>query len=145
VILACNGYLGGLDPGGRAGSCRSTISSPPPNRWANGGRPVLTRDVAVSDTVRGQLLPAQPRRRLLFGGGETYGYRFPADIAALVRKPMTQIFPHLRDVCASTMPGAARWPSPCAACPIWRGWRPTMLSASGYSGHGVGNGDPCGR
>lgn len=29
--------------------------------------------------------------RLLFGGDESYGYRFPADIAAKVRKPMTEI------------------------------------------------------
>jgi gamma-glutamylputrescine oxidase len=50
-------------------------------------------------------------RRLLFGGGESYGYRFPADIAAAVRKPMLQVYPQLKDVRGSTTPGAGRWRS----------------------------------
>ena len=32
-----------------------------------------------------------PDNRLLFGGGETYGYRFPADIRSTVRKPMLEV------------------------------------------------------
>ncbi len=48
--------------------------------------------------------------RLLFGGGESYGYRFP-DIIKTVRKPMLEVYPALR-TCGSTMPGAAHWPSP---------------------------------
>ena len=35
--------------------------------------------------------------RMLFGGGESYGYKFPKDIAATVRKPMLEIFPQLKD------------------------------------------------
>jgi len=34
-----------------------------------------------------------PDRRLLFGGSESYGYKFPNDIAAAVRKPMLEIYP----------------------------------------------------
>ena len=36
--------------------------------------------------------------RLLFGGGESYGYRFPRDIAALVRPRMLAVYPELADV-----------------------------------------------
>ena len=51
VILACNGYLGGLEaPRWPPGSCRSTISSPRPSRWAMMRSKVLTRDIAVADT-----------------------------------------------------------------------------------------------
>ena len=34
-------------------------------------------------------------RRLLFGGGESYGWRFPADIAGVVRPRMLGVFPEL--------------------------------------------------
>ncbi|MEP1942750.1 MAG: FAD-binding oxidoreductase, partial [Sulfitobacter sp.] len=82
--------------------------------------------------------------RLLFGGGESYGYRFPSDIAAKVRKPMAQIFPQLKDVkidyawggtlgiTMNRMPYVTR---PSA----------NILSASGYSGHGVGTATHAGQ
>ncbi len=74
--------------------------------------------------------------RLLFGGGETYGYRFPADIAGLVRKRMLAVFPQLDRVridhawggtlaiTATRLPHVARL-------------RGNILGFSGYSGHGV--------
>ena len=39
-----------------------------------------------------------PDHRLLFGGGETYGYRMPRDIGAFVRPHLARIFPQLNDV-----------------------------------------------
>jgi len=39
-----------------------------------------------------------PDHRLLFGGGESYGYRMPRDIAAFVRPHIARIFPQLADV-----------------------------------------------
>jgi len=74
--------------------------------------------------------------RLLFGGGESYGYTFPRDIAATVRKPMLDIFPQLADtridyawggtlgITMNRMPHFARISD-------------QVLSISGYSGHGV--------
>ncbi len=80
-------------------SCRSTTSSSRPNRWATAPTTVLTSDIAVADSkfvVNYWRLSED--NRLLFGGGESYGYRFPRDIAAAVRKPMLSIYPHLNDV-----------------------------------------------
>ena len=99
---------------------------------------VLARDIAVADSkFVVNYFRLSRDQRLLFGGGETYSYRFPTDIAALVRKPMTQIFPHLRDIkidyawggtLAITMKRLPYLGRPAT----------NVLSASGYSGHGVG-------
>jgi gamma-glutamylputrescine oxidase len=99
---------------------------------------VLTRDVAVSDSkfvVNYFRLSAD--KRLLFGGGETYGYRFPTDIGALVRKPMTEIFPHLADVRLDHAWGGTLAIT-MKRLPYLARVAPNILSASGYSGHGVG-------
>ncbi|MEL7259537.1 MAG: FAD-dependent oxidoreductase, partial [Pseudomonadota bacterium] len=68
---------------------------------------------------------------------ESYGYRFPSDIAALVRKPMTQIFPHLRDVKIDYAWGGTLAIT-MKRMPYLARLAPNILSASGYSGHGVG-------
>lgn len=75
-------------------------------------------------------------RRMLFGGGESYGYRFPRDIAAKVRKPMTQIYPQLRDVRIDYAWGGTLGIT-MNRMPHFERLKGNLLSASGYSGHGV--------
>jgi gamma-glutamylputrescine oxidase len=106
---------------------------------------VLTRDVAVADTkFVVNYFRLSHDKRLLFGGGETYGYRFPSDIASLVRKPMTQIFPHLRDVRIDYAWGGTLAIT-MRRLPYLARVAPNMLSASGYSGHGVGTATHAGK
>jgi gamma-glutamylputrescine oxidase len=73
--------------------------------------------------------------RLLFGGGESYGYRFP-DILRTVRAPMLKIYPQLADARIDYAWGGTlaitMTRMPCFLRP-----HPNILSASGYSGHGV--------
>jgi gamma-glutamylputrescine oxidase len=82
--------------------------------------------------------------RLLFGGGETYGYSFPRDIAALVRRPLLKVFPQL----AGTRIDFA-WGGTLAITrtrmPHFARVAPNVLSLSGYSGHGVGMATLAGR
>jgi len=137
VVLACNGYLGGLE--------RKTAARVMPiNNFILATEPlgaradtVLTKDIAVADSkfvINYWRLSED--KRLLFGGGESYGYRFPRDIAALVRKPMLQIYPHLADVKVDYAWGGTlaitRTRMPDFSRPAQGVW-----SASGYSGHGV--------
>lgn len=145
VILACNGYLGGLDRkvAARVMPINNFIVATEP--LGEEASRVLAQDVAVADTkfVINYFRLSQDKR-LLFGGGESYGYRFPSDIRATVAKPMLEIFPHLEDVrldyawggtlaiTMKRMPFLARLSS-------------SMLSASGYSGHGVGNATLAGK
>ena len=74
--------------------------------------------------------------RLLFGGGESYSRRFPADIKGFVRKYMLRIYPELADtridygwggtlaITLKRMPDFGRLSA-------------NTFYAHGYSGHGV--------
>jgi gamma-glutamylputrescine oxidase len=77
-----------------------------------------------------------PDNRLLFGGGESYGWRFPADIAGLVRRPMEQVYPQLRGVEITHAWGGTLGIT-VNRMPHFARLAPNILSASGYSGHGV--------
>lgn len=138
LVLACNGYLGGLN--------RQVASKVMPiNNFVVATEPlgaevdkVLTRDVAVADDkFVVNYFRLSHDRRLLFGGGESYGYRFPSDIAALVRKPMRQIFPHLKEVKIDYAWGGTLGIT-MKRMPYLARLDQNVLSASGYSGHGVG-------
>ena len=136
VLLACNGYLGGLEPqvAARVMPINNFIVATEP--LGERAHDVLSEAVAVADTkfvVNYWRLSED--NRLLFGGGESYGWRFP-DIVATVRKPMLKVYPHLADVKIDHAWGGTlaitMTRNPCFIRP-----RPNVLSASGYSGHGV--------
>lgn len=138
LVLACNGYLGGLH--------RQVASKVMPiNNFVVATEPlgeeahrVLGRDVAVADSkFVVNYFRLSHDKRLLFGGGESYGYRFPANIEAVVRKPMTQIFPHLKDVKVDYAWGGTLGIT-MKRMPYLARLGGNVLSASGYSGHGVG-------
>ncbi len=138
VILAGNGYLGGLNRkvAARVMPINNFMIATEP--LGEGAARVLTRDVAVADdrfVVNYFRLSAD--RRLLFGGGESYGYRFPTDIATVVRKPMLQVFPHLRDVRIDHAWGGTLAIT-MKRMPYLARVGAHILSGSGYSGHGVG-------
>lgn len=138
LILACNGYLGDMNShvAARVMPINNFIAATEP--LGDDAARVLARDVAVADTkfvVNYFRLSAD--KRLLFGGGETYGYRFPSDIAGLVRKPMSDIFPHLKDVRIDYAWGGTLAIT-MRRLPYLARVSPNILSASGYSGHGVG-------
>jgi len=72
----------------------------------------------------------------LFGGTESYGYRFPSDIAGKVRRPLEQIFPHLKGIELTHAWGGTLGIS-MNRMPHFARLSGNVLSASGYSGHGV--------
>ena len=94
VVLACNAYLGGLNRqvAARVMPINSFMAATEPlgERRAD----VLPSDAAVADSkwVVNYFRMSEDNR-LLFGGSEGYGYRFPKDIASQVRVPMEQAFP----------------------------------------------------
>jgi gamma-glutamylputrescine oxidase len=145
VVLACNGYLGGLNRkvAARVMPINNFMIATEP--LGDAADKVLTRDVAIADSrfvVNYFRLSAD--RRLLFGGGESYGYRFPKDIAALVRKPMLEVYPHLRDVRIDHAWGGTLAIT-MKRMPYLARLAPNILSASGYSGHGLGTATHAGQ
>lgn len=145
VILAGNGYLGNLNRkvSARVMPINNFIAATEP--LGDDAKKVLAKDIAVADTkfVVNYFRLSQDNR-LLFGGGESYGYRFPNDISAKVRKPMTEIFPHLRDVKIDYAWGGTLGIT-MKRMPYLARVAPNILSASGYSGHGVGNAVQAGK
>ncbi|WP_323034799.1 FAD-binding oxidoreductase [Pararhodobacter sp.] len=138
VALGCNGYLGRLEP---------TVAARvmPINNYIAATRPMTDTERAA--VIRGHYAVADSKfvvnyfrfsddNRLLFGGTESYGYRFPADIASKVRRPLEQIFPHLKDIELTHAWGGTLGIS-LNRMPHFARLSGTVLSASGYSGHGV--------
>jgi len=145
VILACNGYLGGLNKqvAARVMPINNFIAATEPLGAAV--KEVLPRDVAVADSrFVVNYFRLSRDGRLLFGGGESYGYKFPTDIAAKVRKPMTQVFPHLADVKIDYAWGGTLGIT-LRRLPYLARVGKNVLSASGYSGHGVGTATHAGQ
>ncbi|MCK0167800.1 FAD-binding oxidoreductase [Jannaschia sp. S6380] len=74
--------------------------------------------------------------RLLYGGGESYGKRFPRDIRARVRANIARVYPDLRDV-----PLTHAWGGTLAVTatrlPYLAELAPGVFATGGYSGHGL--------
>jgi gamma-glutamylputrescine oxidase len=138
ALLAANGYLGGLVPdvAARVMPINNFIVATEP-LGKDRASALLPGNHAVGDSrFVINYFRRSPDHRLLFGGGESYGLRFPRDIAALVRRPMEQVFPQLRGVgidfawggtLAITLP----------RLPHVARLSGNLMSAGGYSGHGV--------
>ena len=145
VVLGCNGYLGNLEP-------KVAAKVMPINNFIIATEPlgekteeVLTRDIAVADTkFVVNYFRLSKDKRLLFGGGENYSYKFPKNITSTVLKPMLEIFPQLSNIKIDYAWGGTlgitrqRMPYFCRVTD-------TILSVSGYSGHGVGTATHAGK
>lgn len=145
LILACNGYLGALDHSvaRRVMPINNFVAATAP--LGDDAARVLAKDIAVADSrFVVNYFRLSHDKRLLFGGGESYGYRFPRDIAGLVRKQMVQIFPHLADVPIDYAWGGTLGIT-MKRLPYLARIAPNVLSASGYSGHGVGTATHAGK
>jgi gamma-glutamylputrescine oxidase len=138
LVLACNGYLEKLEPrtAGRIMPINNYMlaTEPLPGELA---RRLIRDDTSMADSlfvINYWKLSAD--NRLLFGGGESYSRRFPADIKNFVRKYMLRIYPELGDtridygwggtlaITMNRMPDFGRLSS-------------NVYYAHGYSGHGV--------
>lgn len=136
LILACNGYLGALAPqvSAKVMPINNFIVATEPL----GEREILSSPIAVADSnFVVNYWRLSPDNRLLFGGGESYGHRFPADLRRTVSKPMLKIYPQLAGVKLDYA-----WGGTLAITmnrmPAFLRLAPNILSASGYSGHGLG-------
>jgi len=139
LLYACNGYLGKLEG-------KTAAKVMPINNFIAATEPLgpelaqklLSQDIAVADS---KFVVNYFRRsadnRLLFGGGETYGYRFPKDIASLVHAQMLKVYPQLKHTKIDYAWGGTLGVT-MNRMPSFQRLSPTCYSLSGYSGHGVG-------
>ena len=138
VVLACNGYLGDLEP-------RVASKMMPINNFMVATEPL--GESRARDLINGRFGVHDTRfvvnyfrlsddHRLLFGGGENYRPGFPADIASFVRPYMLRVFPQLADVAID-----CAWGGTLAVTvnrlPHIGKLEPNVFFAQGYSGHGI--------
>ncbi len=135
VIVATDAWIGGLDRD--LGSYTVPImnyniaTAPLPD-----ADNLLPSDAAVADSrfvLNYFRLSAD--KRMIFGGGEKYIQRPPADIAGFVRKHMTKVFPSL-----SHIPIAYAWGGKVAVTSNrlpHMGRKGNVFYAHGFSGHGA--------
>jgi gamma-glutamylputrescine oxidase len=138
VVLACNGYLRGLAPEveRRVMPINNYIAVTEP-LGEEGARRLISNGAAVSDSrFVVNYFRITPDHRLLFGGGENYGYEFPRDIAAFVRPHLLKVFPQLAPARYEYA-----WGGTLAITPTRMPWvhefKPGLFNASGFSGLGV--------
>lgn len=138
MILGCNGYLDALEDrvAKRVMPINNFIIATEPLS-DDLARDLIRDDVAVADSkfvINYYRLSAD--KRMLFGGGETYGYRFPKDIKSFVSPYMLEVYPQLKDVKIDY-----GWGGTLAITmnrmPFFRKVEDNIFTATGYSGHGV--------
>jgi len=136
VLVAVNAYGGNLEPVSAAHvmPIGSFIGATVP---LGDGSPVLPGGESVDDSrfvVR--YFRKSKDGRLLFGGREIYAVKDPKDIHVHIRRQIAEVYPALKDVeithgwggfVGITMPRR----------PFVREVMPNVISAGGYSGHGV--------
>ena len=138
IILAANGYSGGLD-----GHVADRVM--PINNFILATEPLsdemcksLIRDgEAVYDSrFVVNYFRLSEDNRMLFGGGENYSHKFPSDITKTVRKPMLLVFPQLKDARVDYA-----WGGTLAITykrlPHFEFRHDGIINISGYSGSGV--------
>lgn len=146
VLLACNGYLGDLDHS--VSRCvmplnNYIIATEP--LAADRAQALIRKNIAVADSRNVvNYFRLSRDNRLLFGGGESYGYKFPKDIKTFIRPHMLSIFPQLADVAIDYGWGGTLGIT-MNRMPHLRRLEQGVITASGYSGHGVGMATLCGK
>jgi len=138
IVLAGNGYLSGVEDEVESRIMpidNYILATEPIGAGREGG--LIPGGEAVSDS-RFVVYYFRPTAdgRLIFGGGETYSAKAPANIAQFVRKHLQRIYPKLADTRVDYAWGgrlAITWPR----LPFIRRIRPGVYAAAGFSGQGV--------
>jgi gamma-glutamylputrescine oxidase len=138
LVLACNGYLGKLEP-------RMAAKIMPINNFMIATEPLgKSRAMKLIDGRYGvhdtrfvvDYFRLSEDYRLLFGGGENYRASFPRDIARFVRPYMLKLFPQLKGVAIDYAWGGTLAVTVNRMPHIGR-LAPNVFFGQGYSGHGI--------
>jgi gamma-glutamylputrescine oxidase len=138
MIMACNGYLGRLEPGAERYQMpiNNFILATEP-LGEDRARSINRDDLAVVDTrFVVNYFHNSPDHRLIFGGGENYSSRFPSDIKKFVRKNMLEVYPQLADVRIDYAWGGTLAVT-MRRMPHFGRKGHNVYWAQGYSGHGI--------
>jgi gamma-glutamylputrescine oxidase len=138
VVLAGNGYLRNLQPAveARVMPINNFVVTTEPLGRAAAERLIRDRRAVSDSRFVVNYFRITPDDRLLFGGGETYSYQIPRDIAGVVRPHILRIFPQLKDTRIEHA-WAGTVAITMARLPFVREIEPGFFNASGFSGQGI--------
>lgn len=146
VVLACNAYLGDLEP-------RVAGMIMPINNFMiatealdeSRARQLINGRFGVHDTrFVVNYFRMSDDHRLLFGGGENYRSGFPRDIKRFVRPYMLDLFPQLKDVGIDYGWGGTLSVTVNRLPHVGR-LQPNVFFGQGYSGHGISTANFAGK
>jgi len=138
VVLACNAYLGKLEPrvAGKIMPINNFMIATEPLNESR-ARQLINGRFGVHDTrFVVNYFRMSDDHRLLFGGGENYRAGFPGDIKKFVRPYMLKLFPQLKDVGIDYGWGGSLSVTVNRLPHLGR-LQPNVFFAQGYSGHGI--------
>lgn len=138
ILIACNGYLDGLvpRPARRMLPLNNFILATEP-LGENRARKVNRDNLCVCDTrFVLNYYRLSPDGRMLWGGGESTGRVFPADLKSLVRARMLEIYPDLADV-GITHAWGGTLAITATRMPLFQSLGDGMLAIGGWSGSGI--------
>lgn len=144
ALIACNGYIGNLEP--------QTAAHVMPIRSFIGATPALDKHPTIlpgGEAVADSRFVVRYFRksrdgRLLFGGREAYTADNPRDITLHIRRQIEEIYPALLDIeLTHAWGGSVGITMPRQ--PFVREVMPGITSIGGYSGHGVMLSNYCGK
>lgn len=138
VVMGMNGYLGRVHKGvaSRVMPINNFVVATAP-MTPDQQEAIIRNNYAVADSkFVVNYFRFSDDHRLLFGGTESYGYKFPQNIAEKVRKPMEEIYPQLKGIGIDYAWGGTLGIT-MNRMPHFERVSGNILSLSGFSGHGV--------
>jgi gamma-glutamylputrescine oxidase len=138
VVLACNGYLGKLEPrvAGKIMPINNFMIATEPLGESR-ARELINGRFGIHDTrFVVNYFRLSDDHRLIFGGGENYRASFPKDIKKFVRPHMLELFPQLEDVGIDYGWGGTLSVTVNRLPHVGR-LQPNVFFGQGYSGHGI--------
>jgi len=136
-ILAGNGYLSPVHRkvAARVMPINSFIAATEP--LGDRAAEVLSRDIAVADDrFVVNYFRLSEDKRLLFGGRENYSLGFPKDMVTRLRERMEDLFPQIAGVEIEQVWGGTLGIT-TTRMPYVAKLAPNLMTAGGFSGHGV--------
>jgi gamma-glutamylputrescine oxidase len=137
VIIAGNGYLPNIERAvtAKVMPVNSFICATEP--LGDRAEDVFSRDIAVNDSkfVLNYYRMSEDKR-LLFGGRPSYSIGFPKDIGTVLQQRMIALFPQLAGVDIDYVWGGTLGIT-ANKLPAIQRVAPNIVSASGFTGHGV--------
>lgn len=137
VIVACNAYIGGLEPAlaSKSMPCGTqVIATAPLGALAD---QLIPSDHCVEDNnFLLDYFRLSGDKRLIYGGGVVYGARDPKEVKSLIRPQMLKTFPQLQDV-EIDFGWTGNFLLTLSRLPQVGTLAPNIYYSQGCSGHGV--------